>query len=229
MSEKRAGALEGPRQFTVMIPEYQSIFRTPALGWTPYKTWNHGTTARGLRCLINETYVDLQGFHMDELTFFPSGGMIQDPGVYKSDDDNTPVMEIYDIVSQERLDVDELAENMVLNSAPGMLGVFDADPSTTIDYQNIVFGKYRLLMNTAEYNETGTKTYLSARQSEFGSAEPISVQKLWCYRFVRFLVNDGKALFIPASRFIIQGIVDKEKELVYLQRLKRQYETQGKL
>ena len=223
----RVGALTGPKLLTMMFPEYRAGFISAANGWLPYKTWKTGTTPRGLRCIINEQYVDLQGYEIDDLTFIPTGAMIQDPGFYTTDDTNTPIMEIYDIVSQERLNIDKLAENMVLNTAPGMLG--EGVSSSTVDYNQLTFAKYRLLMNTAEFNETGSKNYLLARTQEFGSGQPVTVQKLWCYRFIRMLVNDGKTLDIPASRMVISGDVIKEKDLVYLQRLKRVYETQGKL
>ena len=223
----RVGALTGPKLLTMMFPEYRAGFISAANGWLPYKTWKTGTTPRGLRCILNEQYIDLQGYEIDDLTFIPTGAMLQDPGFYTTDDTNTPIMEIYDIVSQERLDIDELAENMVLNTAPGMLG--EGVSSSTVDYNQLTFAKYRLMMNTAEYNETGTKNYLLARTQEFGSGQPVTVQKLWCYRFIRMLVNDGKQLDIPASRMVISGDVIKEKDLVYIQRLKRVYETQGKL
>ena len=223
----RVGALTGPKLLTIMFPEYRAGFVSAANGWLPYKTWKTGTTPRGLRCIINEQYIDLQGYEMDDLTFIPTGAMIQDPGFYTTDDTNTPIMEIYDIVSQERLNIDELAENIVLNSAPGMLGVNAV--STTVDYNQLTFAKYRLMMNTAEFNEVGDKTYLLARTQEFGSGQPVTVQKLWCYRFIRFLVSDDKIMNVPASRMVISGDVIKEKDLVYMQRLKRVYETQGKL
>lgn len=220
---KRVGALTGERTLSVMIPAYtgdRAVYST-AKGWNPVNGWFTGTTARGLRLIAYETYFDLQGYELDDLTLMPLGALLQDPGSYQSNDTNTPIMEILDIISQERLSVDEVAENIVEQNMPGML-------NTQNNFTQITFGRYRLMLNQAEYNETGTKTWLVGRTQDFGSGEPVTVQKLWVYRFIRFLVNDGKDANIPASRFILSGATIKEKDLVYLQRLKRSYELQGR-
>lgn len=169
-----------------------------------------------------ESYLDLSGYELDNLTFLPTIALLQDPGAYTSDDSNTPIMEVLDIISQERLDLDEVIEDLRAQNMPGF-------PLSTQDWNQITFGQYRLMMNTADFNETGTKTWLTAKRNDFGSGSPVVVQKLWVYRIIRFLVNTTKLMQVPASRFILSGIVTKETDNVYLQRLKRNYETQGSI
>tara|TARA_Y100001938_G_scaffold6537_1_gene8080 strand:+ start:111 stop:773 length:663 start_codon:yes stop_codon:yes gene_type:complete len=216
------GALTGSRVLSKLIPEYGSPFIDTTDGWTPYKGWKTGTTARGLRCIMYETYFDLQGYQLDDLTLYPAMALLQDPGAYTSNDTNTPIMEVLDIISQDRLDIDTLAELIVQQNVPGMA-------LSQNEWTNITFGQYRLMMNSAEFNEVGTQTWLTAKRNDFGSGMPVTVTKLWCYRFVRFLVNDGKLMSVPASRFILAANIEKDSELVYLQRLRRNYELQGAL
>ena len=217
----RAGTMEGERTMSKDIPEYTGPYIT-STGWTPFKGWTTGTTTNGKRALMYETYFDLSGYELDDLTLLPTIALLQDPGTYISDDSNTPMMEVLDIISQERLDLDTVVDNLINQNMPGF-------PLSTQDWNQITFGQYRLMLNTAEFNETGSKTWLTAKRDDFGSGSPVVVQKLWIYRIVRFLVNEGKIALIPASRMILSGTVTKEKELVYIQRLRRNYETQGSL
>ena len=215
------GAMQGERTLSIGIPEYGGAYIT-ATGWTGYKGWTTGTTANGKRALMYENYFDLSGYELDDLTLMPNIALLQDPGAYVSNDTNTPVMEVLDILSQERLVLDDVIDDLIAQNMPGF-------PLSTNDWNQITFGQYRLMMNTADFNETGTKTWLTAKRNDFGSGSPVVVQKLYVYRIVRFLVNTTKVLQIPASRMILSGTVTKEKELVYIQRLKQNYESQGSL
>lgn len=218
---ERVGSMEGERTMSKDIPEYGGAYIT-ATGWTGYKGWTTGTSANGKRALMHETYFDLSGYELDDLTFIPTAALLQDPGAYVSNDTNTPIMEVLDIVSQERLVLENVIDDLIAQNMPGF-------PLSTNDWNQITFGQYRLMMNTADFNETGTKTWLTAKRNDFGSGSPVVVQKLWVYRIIRFLVNTTKVLQVPASRFVLSGLVTKEKELVYIQRLRRNYETQGSL
>jgi hypothetical protein len=60
-----------------------------------------------------------------------------------------------------------------------------------------------------------------------GSGDPTAADKLFCYRIVSVIsddLGDGALAVIPAARQILNGYMDEETELVYMQRLKRSYE-----
>lgn len=215
------GALEGNRTMHTLTPGYFGAYTT-ADGWAGMNGWFTGTTSRGKRCLMYETYLDLQGYQLDDLTLYPQMALLQDPGAYTSDDTNTPVMQVVDIMSQDRLNIDTLADLIAFGNLPG----FDLSKN---EWTNITFGQHRLMMNSAEFNETGTKTWLTAKRNDFGSGMPVTAMKLWCYRFVYMLVNTTKTMQIPPARFILAGNISKDSELVYMQRLRRNYELQGNL
>ena len=215
-------ALQGERTMSQEIPYYKGYFRGSD-GWEGHNGWFTSPNAgAGKQALMYETYFDLGGYELDDLTLIPVSGILQDPGAYTSDDTNTPVMLILDIISQERLDIDLITTALGVENVPGM-------PTTSQDWNNITFGQYRLMMNTAEFNETGTKTWLVAKQNDFGSGSPCTVHKLWVYRYILFKVNEDKVLTVPASRMILNGVVIKEPEHEYLMSLRRNYQTQGSL
>lgn len=214
------GALTGPRSLSVEIPEYKETYTTV---FPLYKGWfNSGLT----NCIAYETYLDLSGYELDDLTMVPTGGLLQDPGRYSYTPatPGTPVendFEVLDIVSQERLDLTNIDGDLTLLNVPGML-------TSVNNFSQITIGQYRaLVVPTTQATTLDLMQVVSA--GSFGSADPVVVQKLWVYRIVR--VNGTKAagdiLAIPASRFIVNGTIIKEKDLVYMQRLKRSYELQG--
>jgi hypothetical protein len=220
MPEQSTGALTGPRSMVVDIPEYLETYTTL---FPSYKGWyNAGLT----NCIAYETYLDLSGYELDDLTFVPTGGSLQDPGRY-SYTLNTPGapvendFEILDIVSQERLDLTNIDADLTLLNVPGMM-------LSTNNFTQITIGQYRALV-VPTTQATALDLMQVVTGGSFGSADPVVVQKLWVYRIVR--VNGSKSsgdiLAVPASRFVVNGTVIKEKDLIYMQRLKRSYELQG--
>lgn len=215
-------ALTGERTLNKEIPHYSGAYLT-AKGWTGHNGW--ATTevpGPAAQAIMYEDYFDLSGYNLDDLTLIPVAAVVQDPGAYTSDDTNTPVMIVLDIISQERLSIDDITTDIMLENVPSM-------PTTPNDWNNITFGQYRLMMNSAEFNETGTKTWLTAKQNDFGSGSPCTVDKLYIYRYVLMKVNNTKVMTIPASRFILNGLVIKQSEHEYLMALRRNHQTQGSL
>jgi len=217
MPETSAGALTGPRTLTVDIPEYINTYTT---NFPMYKGWYNGTTNN---CIGYETYLDLSGYELDDLTLVPTGGALQDPGRYSYtlSAPGSPVendFEILDIISQERLNLPDIDADLTLLNVPGMM-------TSINNFSQITIGQYRaLVVPTTQATVLDLMQVVNA--GTFGSSDPVVVQKLWVYRIVR--VNGtktaGDTLAIPASRFILRGTVIKEKDLVYMQRLKRSYE-----
>jgi len=222
MSER---ALLGPRRLTTDIPEYQGTY--DGTRFPDYKGWSAGAPAVGLpNALMYESYIDMGGLTLDDLTFVPQGIELQDPGRYIMEGFDTGDVEVLDIISQERLTLPEIDANLTLGNVPGMM-------ESTEDFRQIIFGQYRgmLLANTS----ANVQLLSTVDGGLFGSGEATAAAKLWCYRVIR--VNGSPAtpkppgivLNAPASRFIVVGTTVEEKELPYMMRLKRSFElaTQG--
>jgi len=213
-------ALLGPRRLTNDIPEYQGIY--DGVVFPDYKGWSAGDPGLS-NALMYESYIDMGGLTLDDLTFVPQGIELQDPGRYIMEGFNTGDVEVLDIISQERLTLPEIDANLTLGNVPGMM-------ESTEDFRQIIFGQYRgmLLANTS----ANVQLLSTVDGGLFGSGEATAASKLWCYRIMR--VNGagmapGIVLNAPASRFIVVGTTIGEKELPYMMRLKRSFElaTQG--
>jgi len=170
--------------------------------------------------------IDLGGMSMNKETFFPVGSTIQDPGIYGNTSETTPAMAVIDIITDKQIDPSECIDFAYLysnnGSMYGMLG--NADDETSI-----VMGSYRFM--TGNSNLTYSAMMRTQVSTSFSSGEPTAASKLYCYRIIQPWVDgDTTTISIPASRFYLTGVRDKEEDLVYLMRLKRSYEldqTQG--
>ena len=220
MAKRTPHALEGSRSWNQMIPSYQSA--KGASAWTEANGW----LANGSNSLFFETYIDLSGFEREDLTILPMETAVQDPGLYSGGALTDP-MWVMDVVSQVRLPESTLSNmlditNNQYNNAPGMNG----QPQ---DFNQITMGQLRIMGNSTLTTATAAilPPWISQNLSTFGSGAPVTVQKLWVYRFVFLVAAAGKPLNIPASRILLRGMVTKETDLVYIQRLRRAYELQG--
>jgi len=203
------GALEGDKVLTQGMPEYAGAYTTE---WVDHKTWQGPASGN---VVFNETYVDLSAYELDDLTFFPMSAILQDPGIYSSD--VTVPMQVLDIVCTEQLSIAEVVADMAENNVPGMF-------ESTMDFSQIIWGQYRTFYSPTTFSGTAG-LFLPANGALFGSGEPTTSSKLYCYRIIITSgATEANTLTIPASRFIISGIVAKEKELAFIMRQKRSYE-----
>jgi hypothetical protein len=164
--------------------------------------------------------IDLGGLELAKETFFPVGSTIQDPGIYQNDSETVPAMAVIDIITDKLIDPSEVIDFAYLYSNRGtMYGMIgNADDETTI-----VMGSYRFMTGNSNLTYPGLmRTEVS---TSFSSGEPTAASKLYCYRIVQPWVSGSTtAIAIPASRFYLTGVRDKEEDLVYMMRLKRSYE-----
>lgn len=209
-------ALTGQRTLGADIPSYNSLYDAVALNFP--SAGQGGWYNEGLpNAIAFEVDLDLAGYTLDDLTFVPTGGMCQDPGRFVAENMPDVDIEVLDIISQERLSLTEVEANLFAGILPGSIG-------SSIDHKQIMFGAYRVMSTNTNYVSLDICTTMSA--GSFGSAEPSAAARLWVYKIIR--INGAKTaasdLRIPASRFILPGVVIKETELSYMQRLKRSYE-----
>lgn len=213
-------ALTGERTLHMAIPEY---IGTVAGGvWPGYKGWNADYLGGGgsNKLCVYETYFDLSGYQMDDLTLIPMGGLVQAPGLTNGSITADGPIQILDVISQQRLNADEVFTAMNLNNVPGMM----AAPG---DFQRIAFGQYRGMLGQATFtNPTGQKIYSTIHSDTFGSGEPVGAQKLWIYRFIITpTASNADTLIIPASRFILSAMIVRQKSKEYLTTLARSYSS----
>ena len=205
------GALEGERTLSMMVPALQA--QRSASGWDSAGDWTGSGTDQ---VMMYHAYIDTSGYTADDLTLFPLGVTLQDPGRYLCSNANVP-MQVLDIITTEVLTIAEIQAWLTANTVPGMLG-------TTHDWSQIIWGQYRTFLGQATF-QAATTEYLTASSSLFGSGQPSTSDKLHCYRF---LFLDGSAqndtVGVPSSRFVMNAVIAPESEKAFLMRQKRSYE-----
>lgn len=212
MAEKKSTrALTGQRILNMPISNYQGV-RT-ADGWAGDKMWQPVGVA-GANGICAETYFDLSAYELDDLTLVPQLIQLQDGLPYFSD--LTESLEVYDVVSQERLDPDDFILYSLGGDYPG-------SPGSKEDWKQILMCNTRFMTPQGDFQFA--TLMLPATQGSFGSSEPTAVQKLWLYRII--LVRggaEGSTLYAPATRFVLGADIIQEEDLPYMMRLKRSYE-----
>jgi hypothetical protein len=213
------GPLEGARSWNQMIPSYSN--QKGAAAWNDDGGW----LSQGANSLYFETYIDLAGYEREDLTLVPMEAAVQDPGLYSGGRLTDPLW-VMDVISQVRLPANTITAMLTnglneYNNAPGMSG-------QTQDFNQITMGQLRIMGNSTLTTATAATLppWITQNNSAFGSGAPVTVQRLWVYRFVYLVAAADSPLNIPASRILLRGMVTKESDLVYIQRLRRSYELQ---
>jgi len=221
MSKESIRALTGPRLLTQPVEEYVGVYED-SVGLAPYKNWQvvPGYTS----AVYNESYFDIDAYQMDGLTLVPSGASLNDPGTYLI---NNPFGDsqqyVIDMITQTRLNPAEVVANAIQRNLPG-------DPLSKHDFTQILFGRFRWQAPSNQFEALITyKPLTNISQGTFGSAEPTTANKLYCYRFIIMVASELTNIGItaPATRFLLGATVVKEDGLSFLMRQKRSFELQS--
>jgi hypothetical protein len=211
--KKSTRALTGKRILNKPIPHYGGT-RT-ADGWPGSNGWGQvGTFAPGSNGVYFETYFDLSAYELDDLTLVPSLIQLQDGMPYFGV--QLQSVEVFDVVSQERLDPNDFIQYTLSGDYPG-------SPGSKEDWRQILMCNTRFM--TPQNDFQFADLLLPSTQGSFGSSEATAVQKLWLYRIVLCRAADeGSTMTLPATRFVLGADIIDEDDLSYMMRLKRSYE-----
>jgi len=224
---KSGRALTGIRQLVKQVPTCQATWTPDPGTWqslvSPSMGWSNIFDPTGLNCgVYHESYLDLSGYELDDLTTVLRTVRVQDPGVYLFSGQDK-VFCVYDLITSERLTETDLQSILTNNSeliqsGPG----FELGP---LDRDQIHFGLYRMFGHNST-NVGLPQLMVNLRTSRFGSGEPTAVQKLWVYRvMVMFGQPAGpQTIALPSTAFVVNAEIIKESEMPYMMRLKRSYE-----
>jgi len=217
--------MKGSRRLAAMHPGLTETYAGGTL-WTatsPTRNsgWEQLTSGSGW---FHETQIDLSGYAMESLTFFPSAVGIQDPGVYRMKPGSgaaTSSLYVLDLITSTPIDPNRIMNADWLGSMIGP-GMFGSDET----FETILYGLARVF---SENSTIQIPNYQQLQRSQrFESGEPTAADKLYCYRIVQISAESLDAglssIIVPACRQLISGMLDEESELIYMQRLKRSYE-----
>jgi hypothetical protein len=193
---------------------------------TATNDWETIVLGIGSGAAVKRTYIDLAGWSKQELTTFTQGVDIQKM--------RTPLANPalahylvweYDILSTRRI---QLAEMSFFPMVPGFLG----GPSD-LDLKDVIYAQSR----TYAENTNIPGTYVTTDNGTYGSGNPTAMDKLHWTRLIVFTAN-GNVISPPVvttnleiypSNLVVQAVTAKEKDLVWMERLRRSYVLQGEL
>jgi len=79
-------------------------------------------------------------------------------------------------------------------------------------------------------NATVAGTYLQISGETFGSGNPTAMDKLhWTRLIVVGSPSDGNQIVIYPTNLVVQAMTSKEKDLVWMERLRRSYVLQNEI
>jgi len=222
-------ALTGPRIMTKDVEEYNGTFVALANAWPDHKGWKgvENIPVANHPGIYWESYFDLSGYNLDDLTVIPTLMELQDAGPYFFANPATPpgqtpdnTLWMVDVLSMERLNAEEVFTDLVGMNYPG-------SPGSTLNFEQLPMVNARFTTARSTIGDSSLQTVATA--GSLGSGEPTTVQKLWCYRFILIGVGaaglaGGESLLVPSTRFVLAAQIVKEAELAHMMRLKRSYE-----
>ena len=211
------------RTLSAMHPALVATYDSATSTWSNLNGWEQTSPT----ILFHETQIDLSGYASKSLTYFPEAVGLQDPGVYTFASGGSATytaLQVLDIITSAPMNIQEISNAQATNNVgPGMIG-------STREAETILMGQYRFFTPNSFLSYPN---YVALERSQtFGSGDPTAADKLFCYRILTMVTDDlgdNSVVVSPAARQVLNGYIDEETELVYMQRLKRSYElaTQG--
>ena len=194
---------------------------------------------------FSEMKLDLSGYTMDDLTVYFRNSFEQRASAtavtWDVDDPTSPLKPFNatfletTILSTVPITSDQLIAAAF--SAPG----FNQINIAAIDFGN--FNRTHIIHGTNIFwaldtsfgadalTDKGEAYCRMIQTQDFSSLEPTAAENIYCYRLVAlplaYYREFGKgldSLFLPASRVLLNCMIDKEADLEYMMRLKRSYE-----
>lgn len=180
--------------------------------------------------LFYEDSIDLSGYHLQELTFFPELAFKQmNPLMYMQGSDGGTAVDMI-VITTVPQEVDWLYLHLISGGGPGMpeTGTFPPAGQTPVDWQAVPYCSIDIrARNDATPGDFGVMTLIDSGQ--LGSLQPTAADKLFIYRIVFPFTNTAPniqftQLMVPSVRIGFRGEMAMEADREYLMRLKRGYE-----
>jgi len=160
-------------------------------------------------------FIDLAGYTQDDLTFFSQAVDVQDNGIPLASP-SILLGTIVDLVTTRRIsdaEISPINSNGFIQPAPG-LGL------PGLDIQEVVYGNTR---SFTPYSATNG-SWIQLFGSTFGTGNPTASDRLHITRVIIPLGSGtSEGINIQACNFLIGGVTAHEKDLVYIERLRRAY------
>jgi len=163
---------------------------------------------------VYRTSIDLQGWTDQQLTMFTQGVDVQ-KGIMPllGGGEAAKGLREFDFITTRKLKDSEC--ELYLN-IPGSL-------ASTVSQQEVIYGEF------VEYgrNTTITNTFIKTNSQTIGSGVPTAMDKLHWTRVLFFHVpGNNDTVLIDNTNLVVQAMTMEEKDLVWMERLRRSYVLQ---
>ena len=183
--------------------------------WDYLEIIPNGQTYQGW---VNRQYIDLSGWTAQDLTMFTVGIDIQKDGLPLVVTMPCPLVIVYDFITTRKITDAELINT--IDTPPGFI-------SSTLDLMECTYG----LRQTLAQNAQIPGTFINVDGATFGSGNPSASSKLHWTRFIVTTMGHHEditgAITVPATNLVIQATTTEEKDLVYIERLRRSFVLEG--
>jgi len=171
--------------------------------------------------VINRQYIDLAGWSKQELTTFTQGVDIQKERIPVKQLASIGGLQVqeWDYITTRKIQDDELTLNHFLGvlSMPGFL-------KNTFDLMEVIYGERMLYASNVQI----PGSYVQISGEAFGSGNPTAMDKLHWTRIFKISTPEELESFTTfSSNLIVQALTVEEKDLVWMERLRRSYVLQN--
>jgi hypothetical protein len=177
--------------------------------------------------LVNRTYIDLAGWSKEELTTFIQGVDFQHSRRPRSSSTGILEVTVVDLLTTRTLTDSEIS-NWGIVLAPGTSDDLPGFSDSTVDLMQVIYGERTTMVsnNTMAPGLAGN-VYVTIGADTFGSGVPTAMDKLHWTRIIWLNgAGDSESIAIGGTNCVVQSMTDKEKDLVWMERLRRSFVLQ---
>ena len=171
---------------------------------------------------VNRSYIDLAGLSTQELTTFTQGVDIQLSLMPRATTIGIPEITCLDLITTRRLTDAEITNWPIGGLDIDVPGFLD----NTVDLMEVIYGERTTFAQNQSIVVAGT-VYVILDKETFGSGNPTAMDKMHWTR-VYWINGSGvnEVIGLPAANLVVQVMTAKEKDLVWMERLRRSYVLQ---
>jgi len=195
-----------------------AVLGSASQGWEAIEAVDAVGTAT--EAFVFRTYIDLSGWSQQELTTFTQGVDIQ-KGLIPWKNLLAPLPAVHQ--TDGLYEFDFLTTRKMTNAELGDLGALPGFLPSTADLMELIYAERMIYAENSQV----AGTFLQIGGESFGSGNPTAMDKLHWTRLV-FLHNSlvGDQVVIYPTNLVVQAITLEEKDLVWIERLRRSYVLQ---
>jgi hypothetical protein len=167
---------------------------------------------------IANTYFDLAGLAMDDMTLFFEGAAMQEilpPSITVGTAGD--LINIIDIMCTTPLTDNEV---FLYGTYANIIGAGSA-----LTFDQTIYGRVRTF--NMDLDNLAGGYFITIGDNQTGSLEATASDRIYCYRLVAISATADSTIAVTGARYLLRTSAKEEPEYQYLMRLKRSYELQN--